>query len=219
METLYHRLGVLPTATSEEIKDAYSSLRAKLMASNLDESELTPKISKLEEAYAVLADANERANYDRSLGVENGASPNALTVLERPGTILRPETTTPVVQQACPHCGSPNPIQATMCRQCGHQITRPCPSCGQAVQLMQTICPRCNTFLPEYDQRRLAQALIAEQKTQTERLESESKVQALEAGHRVRATQGLVFWILAGLACIAITVIPFLIFNYILTQP
>ena len=216
MDTLYHTLNLNPTASQDEIKDAYSRLRAQLMASDLKDTELAPRLSELETAYVVLSDPNERANYDRSLNSSSSNLQTSITVLDQPATILRPEVATPLVQQPCPYCGAPNPIQATICSQCGQQISRPCPNCGHSVQLGQSVCPRCSTLLSEYDQRRLAQSLIVEHKTQTERLESESKVQALEAGHRVRATQGVVFWIIVGLGCIVLTAVPFLIINYIL---
>lgn len=219
MDNLYHILNLLPTASQDEIKDAYSSLHAQLMTSNLGDAELTSRLSELETAYAVLSDPNERSNYDRSLNSSSSNLQASITVLDQPATILRPEVTVPLVQRPCPYCGTPNPIQATMCGQCGQQISRPCPNCGHTVQLGQSVCPRCSTLLSEYDQRRLAQSLIVEHKTQTERLESESKVQALEAGHRVRATQGVVFWIIVGLGCIVLTAVPFLIINYILNQP
>ena len=219
MDTLYHTLNLNPTASQDEIKDAYSRLRAQLMASDLKDTELAPRLSELETAYVVLSDPNERANYDRSLNSSSSNLQTSITVLDQPATILRPEVATPLVQQPCPYCGAPNPIQATICSQCGQQISRPCPNCGHSVQLGQSVCPRCSTLLSEYDQRRLAQSLIVEHKTQTERLESESKVQALEAGHRVRATQGVVFWIIVGLGCIVLTAVPFLIINYILNQP
>lgn len=219
MDNFYHTLEVLPTASPDEIKEAYSHLRARLMASEVEEPERISRLSELEAAYAILSDPNERVNYDRSLGAANSSTQTSLTILDQPATILRPEVATPLVQQPCPYCGVPNPVQATMCKQCGQQISRPCPNCGHAVQLGQSVCPRCNTLLSDYDQRRLAQALIVEHKTHTERLETESKVQALEAGHRVRGAQGVVFWIIAGLACIALTVVPFLVYNYILKQP
>ena len=220
MENFYQTLGILPTASFKEIKEAYSRMRADLLSSDLDDSELSFKIESLESAYAILSDPGERANYDRSLTANaNTGSPTALTLMERPGTILKPEFATPQVQQVCPYCGTPNPVQASICLQCGQQMTRPCPSCGQAVVLTQSVCSRCNTFLPEYDQKRLAQALVVEQKTQSNRQESESKVQALEAHHRTRAVQGILFWILVGLGCIALTVIPIFIYNYILNSP
>jgi hypothetical protein len=87
------------------------------------------------------------------------------------------------------------------------------------VQLTQTVCSRCNTFLPEYDQRRVAHAMITEQKTQAERREGEARVQALEAGHRVRAIQGVFFWILVALACLALTIIPIVIYYYVINNP
>lgn len=219
MDTLYHTLNLLPTASQDEIKDAYSRLRAQLMASDLGDAELTPRLSEIETAYAILSDPNERSNYDRSLNSSNSNLQTSITVLDQPATILRPEVTAPLVRQPCPYCGTPNPIQATMCSQCGQQISRPCPNCGHSIQLGQSVCPRCSTLLSEYDQRRLVQSLIVEHKTQTERLESESKVQTLEAGHRVRAAQGVVFWIIVGLGCIVLTAVPFLIINYILNQP
>ena len=221
MENFYQILGILPTASFEEIKEAYSRTRADLLSSNLDDSELSFKIESLESAYAILSDPGERANYDRSLTANaNAGSSTALTLMERPGTILKPKSpTTPQVQQVCPYCGTPNPAQASVCLQCGQQMTRPCPSCGQAVMLTQSVCSRCNTFLPEYDQKRLAQALVVEQKTQSGRQESESKAQALEAHHRTRAAQGVLFWVIVGLGCVALTVIPIFIYNYILNTP
>ena len=220
MENYYKLLNLLTTATPDEIRDAYARSRAKLMSSNLAEPGLVSMLAALDKAYAVLSDPSERTNYDRSLGTPaDPASPTALTLLDRPATITLPESPAPIVQQPCPYCGAPNPVQATMCAQCGQQISRPCPSCGHAVPLNQSVCSRCNTFLPEYDQRRMTQALVTEQKTQVERRESEAKVQALESGHRVRAAQGVLFWLLFSLACIALTVIPFLIFRYVLNKP
>jgi predicted nucleic acid-binding Zn ribbon protein len=218
MENLYNELELQPTATQEEIKEAYSKSRAKLVSSGIEESEISLKIAVLEKAYGILSDPTERTNYDRSLG-NVARSATALTILDRPATILRPETQAPQVQQPCPYCGVPNPIQASMCAQCGQQITRPCPSCGQAVLLTQSVCSRCNTYLPEYDQRRLAHAMIAEQKTHSERLISEASVETLEAGHRVRAVRGVFFWILVFFACIILAAIPILIFNFILNKP
>ena len=220
MENLYHVLGVLPTASLEEIKEAYLRVRAELATSGLDASEVLTKTKSLESAFAVLSDSGERANHDRSMTESaNSSSSTALTLLERPGTILRPAAPTPQGQQICPYCGAPNPIQASVCLQCEQQMTRPCPNCGQAVMLTQSVCSRCNAFLPEYDQKRLAEALVAEQKTQSVRLKSEAKVQALEAHHRVRAVQGVFFWALVGLGCVSLTVIPILIYNYILSSP
>jgi len=220
MENFYRELELLPTATSDEIKEAYSRLRAKLIGSEMEEVELSLKIIELEKAYSTLSDANERARYDRLLAAQShSTAATTLAVLEHPATIIRSESPAPQVQQPCPYCGAPNPIQASMCSLCGQQITRPCPNCGQAVLLSQSVCSRCNTFLPEYDQRRLAQAIIVEQKTQNERMTSESKVQALEAGHRVRAIRGVFFWLLVGFACIVLTVTPILIFNYVMNNP
>jgi len=220
MENLYSVLGILPTASPDEIKDAYSRARAKLIATDVSETDVSIRLSALDDAYAILMDPGERTKYDRSLGsTTNPGATAALTLVERSGTILRQEPPNPVIQQPCPFCGSPNPVQASMCGQCGQQISRPCPSCGQAVLLTQPVCPRCNTFLPEYDQRRVTQAIITEQKTMADRRESEAKVQALEAGHRVRAMQGIVFWILAAIACLALTIIPIVVFNYVMNNP
>lgn len=220
MKNHYKLLNILTTATPEEIKEAYARTRAKWIASDLPEEEVSAALATLDEAYAILSDPGERTNYDRSISASaDAAEPTALTLLERPATIVRPESLTPLVQQLCPYCDTPNPVQATMCLQCGKQISRPCPNCGQAVMLNQSVCSRCNTFVPEYDQRRMTQAMIVEQKTQAERTESEAKVQALESGHRVRAVQGVIFWVLVGMACIALTVLPILIYQYIINKP
>jgi DnaJ-class molecular chaperone len=221
MQSPYETLQVSSTATSEEIKEAYLRLRAQVAASNLEESQTASSIKELEDAYALLSDPNSRDDYDSKLMAtgSNSESKDSLSLIQRPVTSLSPVAPQPAVERLCPHCGSPNPIQASMCSHCGQQMTRPCPNCGQAVQLDQQVCPRCNTVMAEYDQRRLAQALIAEQKMTTERLESESQSQTLAAGHRGGTVRGVVFWIFAIVGCIALGVIPFLVFDYILKQP
>lgn len=221
MENLYEVIGVLPTASALEIKEAYSRASARLISSGLPEAEISTRLAGLDQAFALLGDPGTRTEYDHVLSAQaSPTSASALTLLERPATIMRPEAPqTPLIQQPCPYCGAPNPLQASVCAGCGNQISRPCPSCGQAVLLSQPVCPRCATFLPEYDQRRAAQALIAEQKIQADRRASEANTQALEEGHRLRASQGLVFWLVVAIACMILASIPFVVYTLVMNRP
>lgn len=65
--TLYGVLGVLIWATDEEITDAHAKL-VKRYAGKTDET-IVAKLAKVEEAYAVLSDAEKRAEYNKSIDV------------------------------------------------------------------------------------------------------------------------------------------------------
>ncbi len=220
MADLYQTLGVLPTAMPDEITTAYARERARLIAQEAAAEAGNPgaagQLQALDEAYATLSDASRRAAYDRSAG--GGSSPGALIVSTQPNAIVVPQTPVPVVQQACPHCGALNPVQATMCSQCGQQVSRSCPNCGQPVLLNQTVCPRCNTVLKEYDLRRYAEAVVVEKYVNEDRSASEARVQAAEAVHRVRAVQGMFFWLVVCGTCVGLMVLAVLAFNYFLQR-
>jgi hypothetical protein len=220
MENLYQILGVLPTASAQEIKDAYVREREKSMQSGLAEEQAAPWLAELDKAFALLGDPGARAEYDRALtSLVKTETPTALTFVERPATILRPESSLPQVEQRCPYCSAVNPLQASVCGTCGRQISNPCPNCGQPVILITSVCPRCNTFIPEYKERRTVQAEVVEKKTWSERRESEASVYALEEGHRNRAAQGIVFWMVVILACCGLSAIPFVVFYLVMNRP
>ncbi len=101
-----------------------------------------------------------------------------------------------------------------MCGQCGQQVSRSCPNCGQPVLLNQVVCARCNTVLKEYDLRRYAEAAVVEQRVGEERQVSEVRVQAAESVHRVRAVQGVFFWLIVFGLCVGLMVLAVLAFNY-----
>lgn len=214
MTDYYQLLNLQPTATTSEIKTAYAHKRAKLSTSEAEtEEQIAEQLSALDEAYAMLNDPNRRAAYDRSLHADSQAK--ALAIAEQPSAIVAPHAPpVPIVQQACPHCGALNPIQATMCSECGEQVSRPCPNCGQPVILGQTVCTRCDTFVPEYDKRRFAEAVSTEQRVQQERRASEARVAALEVVHRANARWGALFWLVVVALCIGLTVLAVFLSNY-----
>ena len=216
MTDYYRILNLQPTATPLEIKAAYARERAELLAiGEGDDERIAEQLSALEHAYVILSDPNQRTAYDRSLRA--GSQVKDLILVEQPAAIIAPQAPpVPVVQQACPHpkCGALNPIQATMCGQCGKQISHPCPKCGQPVVLGQTVCARCNTIIREYNERRLAKALVTEKRVDQERRVSESRVVALEAIHRANAKWGVLFWLVVTALCIGLTVAAVFLYNY-----
>ena len=64
----YKVLGVSPSATDEEIKDAYRKLAKKYHPDlNPGNAEAEAKFKEAGEAYEVLSDADKRARYDHCL--------------------------------------------------------------------------------------------------------------------------------------------------------
>lgn len=67
MNELYQRLGVLPTATGEEIKKAYRKLAKQLHPDlHLDDPRAEDKFREISGAYEILGDKNKRKEYDRT---------------------------------------------------------------------------------------------------------------------------------------------------------
>ncbi len=209
----YHRLGLVSTATQEEIQTAYTKLHAEWQELARKGDEQAPEqLRLLDEAYTTLADPNRRAAYDRSL--RDQASDTALVLATQPTGVIIPDSpAVPILERQCPHCRTPNPIQITVCQNCGGQISRPCPQCGQPVSLNQAVCPRCNVPVKEYDKHRFAEATHVNQQVQHERREAESRHRALEAMHKVMRRQGVVFWLAVMVACATLTAIAIFVAN------
>jgi hypothetical protein len=204
MDTLYDRLKITYAATPNEINEAYARERARIISENEEEEGAASKqLKELEEAYTTLVDPGQRAAYDRILGI--GTRGSFLSTVANPQTILAPQAmSTAVLQAACPHCGTLNPVQAANCTQCGKQISRPCPSCGQRVLLTQPVCPRCNTHIDDYNRMRGMQAFATEQRIQQERDEADSQVNTLEKANWIRSAYGVAFILVFLLVCVGL---------------
>lgn len=209
----YELLQVPQTATPDEIKAAYLRERERLAVQETDPAGASALLQELDEAYAVLVDSNRRLAYDRTLSADQEST--ELVVATPPILPVAPPMP-PVPQQNCPHCGKPNPIQATICAFCHQQISRSCPQCGQPVLVNATVCPRCGTYVPEYDLRRFAEAKVTEQRVKQEREKSESRVATLEAGHRANLKLGVVFWTVVFLLCVGLAALAFFLHSYLL---
>jgi DnaJ-class molecular chaperone len=61
----YDILGILPTASNEEIKKAYRSMSLKYHPDRNQSEESTQKFQQISEAYEVLSDSEKKANYDK----------------------------------------------------------------------------------------------------------------------------------------------------------
>jgi len=70
----YEVLGVAPSSTSEEIKEAYRKLAFRYHPDRNQASEdAIKRMAELNEAYAVLSDPVRRREYDRPRGYHSGA--------------------------------------------------------------------------------------------------------------------------------------------------
>ncbi len=73
MNDLYTQLGISKSATQDEVKKAYRSLAKKLHPDyNKNDQAVADKFKEVSAAYAILGDANQRAQYDRGEIDENG---------------------------------------------------------------------------------------------------------------------------------------------------
>lgn len=212
MTDLYRVLNLLPTATADDIRAGYARERARIIAEIEDPGDAAQQLATLDESYATLSEAGRRAAHDRSRAPEESG---ALIPIPQPAPIVTPQVlAAPIVQQPCPHCEALNPVQATMCSQCGKQISRPCPVCAQPVILGRTVCTRCNTFIPEYDQRRFAEGLVTAQRVQNERVESDAKAEIIGEAYQSAARRGAIFWTILLLALCIVAALAVIVFNY-----
>jgi hypothetical protein len=218
MADYYDLLGVTPLASSTEIEEAYVRVHGAIVTDGqLDEDARAERLRAVEDAYSVLVDPAQRARYDQ------GRAP-AVTSLQpaaaQPSGALPAPIGRPTLgkQMACPYCGTLNPLQSTLCSQCGQQISRPCPHCGQPTPLGQTVCSRCDTFIPSYDRQRFTDATASQQRIDTERQDGEIRGQALETANAIKTGQGCVIWIV--IAVVAVLLLFLLLYLlYLLANP
>ena len=92
-------------------------------------------------------------------------------------------------------------------------MVRSCPKCGYNVALGQTTCERCTTYIPDYDQRRMAEALVTEKTVHSERQASSTRVRALEEVHHVNAVHGTIFWLIVFVVCVGLSALAAIAYN------
>lgn len=213
MANYYQLLNILPTATADEIRAAYTRERARQIAQSVGADQGDAMLQALDEAYTTLIDPNQRAAYDRSLS----ASPHAEALVLAGSTAVPTPLAAPPVpvpQQGCPHCGVLNPTRATICLSCHRQISLACPQCGQPVQWGQTVCPRCETVLAEYNLQRQVQKEAVEQTIRRERREASARIEAGDAMYRAQIRMGTLFWTIVVLLCIGMALFTVFVSNY-----
>lgn len=217
MKDYYAYLEIPETATAEQIEAVYHRKRTRLQFAELDEEVRRAQLQQLDEAYAVLQDKVRPTKAEPAKELEpiqddvesKAIAPQGANLSLAP---LQPQQTRP--QRRCPYCQALNPAQATMCLNCGEQISRPCPACGQMIALDEKICPRCDTIIPEYDQRRFVEAETIQKRVEDERRASKVRVDALEAIHRINARLGVIFWLIVMVLCVGLTVATSLLYTY-----
>jgi hypothetical protein len=186
-----------PTASLGQIIEAYNVRRAQLIAADAEDSSLDEQLHALEEAYreavqgmSSLVKGDDRKAADTPS--DQSAAAMQLSVGSSSGLVDGATK-----QIVCPICGALNPAKATVCLSCEAQIARPCPKCGYCVLLSEAACPRCEAVIPEYDRRRLAEALAVEKSVTERRILSDAQSEARGEIYRVQVQRGTIFWIVA----------------------
>jgi len=88
--THYEILELLPDATSQEVQAAYARAKSAYTRDNValytlvSASEREDALKKIEEAYSVLSDPHQRAEYDRCHGVWTAESPRVVSIDRTP---------------------------------------------------------------------------------------------------------------------------------------
>jgi len=83
----YDMLGVLPTSTSLQVREAYFRLKATYTDSNqaiyslMTGSDLAEKIKAIEEAFDVLRDVDSRSRYNENIGITERAGASRTDIL------------------------------------------------------------------------------------------------------------------------------------------
>ncbi len=88
----YEILGIVETATLDEVKAAYRKLALKLHPDTSDDPKTTEVFMRVSEAYQVLSDNERRANYDVALEYQRRQSSqkSAQPTFENPTTKVKP---------------------------------------------------------------------------------------------------------------------------------
>lgn len=184
MENYYEILGVQEDADVHSIAQAYEG-KLQVCTDEIEKTELM-------EMYAILVDPVLRAQYDEKLEDSRRASNFPIVV----GREMEPNALSVDSNWIyCMECNAKNPVQASVCQNCGAQISIDCPKCGYKLAMNQATCPRCHTLVSEYHQKSYAGAKFVENRVVEERRASEDRINALEQDHSIRRMFGVFFWL------------------------
>ena len=184
-------LDISSDATKDQIDIAYTKKKGEIIATEENGEKRQELLEELDVAYQGVTKKTALA-----VTGEPQTQREIDPALEFLDTLVHPLHNDPDVTATIPciFCGSPNPASATICTECGKQISRRCPNCGKLLRVDREVCTRCNTIILEYNQDRLRTVKNTEETISRERAESEIRVDSLEARHRKRALYGFVFW-------------------------
>jgi predicted nucleic acid-binding Zn ribbon protein len=218
MHKHYKRLNLSPSASNEEVWEAYTKARTRLTAEAQTDDEdikdeLKGRLQALNRAYESIMQSRDVV-VDEHLAKDESANEIVQATSNNLSVDLQ-ASREPASQRACPHCNGLNPVKAMRCLHCGQQISRPCPQCGFPVALDAQVCPRCHIVIPEYDQQRFAEATAIEKQKEEKRRISEAHAEALESVHRTNARLGILFWSIVVIISIGLCIGMFLLLGYL----
>lgn len=205
MKDPYKLLGVPIGASWEQLVASYDSERARLLAEHATDEEF----EELAAAFSILSEPMQPIG---------GKSAPCLN--REPGNLRRDVSSLMVGKHQtgvpnyrdCPNCGTPNPINANICSECGLQFSRSCPNCGARVEVGQPVCSRCQTLLAEYEHRISVEAAHRVQIAEQERRALDAHALVVAEEYRRHVWKSAVFWIVVAVMiglCVLIWVTQF----------
>lgn len=211
MNSLQMILGLSENTATDEILAAYNSNHAELISRQNAGEDVSTYLQQLEMAYTEWENASIQ---DLSRAIISFGNEELQSRPSTPAGLFSQEEGPATEQRLCLGCGAVNPVQASICINCGRQISRSCPKCGFLIDLEQIICPRCGITVREYDQRRFAEGTMSIESIQKERDENFVRVKNLEAGHNTRAGLGVVFWVVVIIVSLFLCILATFAYQY-----
>ncbi len=225
-QTYYEFLGIQATATQTEIESAWSKRYEhwRQLVTHHDPQraeEANRALRTLEEIRKTLCDPVQRANYDRSLGINAGrlVDPQARptgTPPVPPGTTTtasvppRIKTDAPASPDpfTCPKCKRNNPTTVHCCQNCGEMLVRQCPECGEMASLVVTgLCDKCGYPYDRAAQRAQLRKQIQDTAPKIERLEQD----LLQARNVLLSSCSFIVLFIIGFSCVVLLPISLVI--------
>ncbi|HEV8405466.1 MAG TPA: DnaJ domain-containing protein [Nitrososphaera sp.] len=138
MSNYYIRLGISPSATEDEVRQAYHRLAKIFHPDKNNAPDATTKMAEINLAYETLCDGHRRKKYD----LENNI--DATRGVQKDVQEARNSYTGPIYDVSCPTCGSKARMGDRFCSHCGTSMSHGrCVQCNFVNNSGTFVCSTC----------------------------------------------------------------------------